>query len=143
MPGARAVLEDDEGRVLLVRRRDFDKWSLPAGSADEGESLLVCVQREVLEETGLEMIDFVPYGFASDPRWEVLTYPNGDRVHGFAILVYCLKWKGKLVGTNDENFEAKFFSLEALPSSAKMMPNELRSLEAYFEFKRTGQFQWS
>jgi mutator protein MutT len=56
--GVGAVLVDEGGRVLLVKRR-FEplagQWSLPGGAVDVGETLEACVIREMREETGLEV----------------------------------------------------------------------------------------
>ena len=45
-----------QGRVVLIKRR-FEplagQWSLPGGAVDVGETLVECVAREMLEETGL------------------------------------------------------------------------------------------
>jgi 8-oxo-dGTP diphosphatase len=51
-----AVIEDADGRVLLVRNRRRNgshDWSTPGGVIDEGETLLEGLAREVAEETGL------------------------------------------------------------------------------------------
>ena len=57
--GVGGVVLDAEGRVVLVRRR-FEPlagcWSLPGGAVDVGETLEAAVAREVLEETGLEVV---------------------------------------------------------------------------------------
>jgi 8-oxo-dGTP pyrophosphatase MutT (NUDIX family) len=42
-----------EPRVLLLHVRDEDRWCLPKGHVDPGESLGVTALREVAEETGL------------------------------------------------------------------------------------------
>jgi 8-oxo-dGTP diphosphatase len=56
----RAVIRDDAGRCLLLRRSPANKgfvgcWEWPGGKADPGESFDVAVRREVREETGLEV----------------------------------------------------------------------------------------
>ena len=35
--GARAVVQDPEGRILLIRRRDNRKWAMPAGAQELDE----------------------------------------------------------------------------------------------------------
>ncbi len=44
-----------DGRIVLVRRRDTGKWSLPGGVVDWGETIPSTVRRELTEETGLEL----------------------------------------------------------------------------------------
>ena len=54
--GAVAVLD---GSLLLVRRGRgpaAGEWSVPGGHVELGETLHVAVVREVLEETGLEVV---------------------------------------------------------------------------------------
>jgi ADP-ribose pyrophosphatase YjhB (NUDIX family) len=54
--GVGAVIVDDAGRVLLIRRASEPlkgHWSLPGGLLELGESLTDGVRREVREETGL------------------------------------------------------------------------------------------
>jgi ADP-ribose pyrophosphatase YjhB (NUDIX family) len=56
-----AVIEDDSGRILLVKhvpeRGGFwqGKWICPGGRLGFGESIEDGIKREVLEETGLEI----------------------------------------------------------------------------------------
>ena len=51
---------EGEVQVLLVHRPRYDDWSLPKGKLEEGEALISCAYREILEETGLS-IKFGPY----------------------------------------------------------------------------------
>jgi 8-oxo-dGTP diphosphatase len=51
-----AIIHDDTGRLLLVRRATEPgrgRWSLPGGRVESGESDAAALRREVLEETGL------------------------------------------------------------------------------------------
>lgn len=56
-----AVIEDDEGRVLLVKHKSErggywqGKWICPGGSLELGETLEDGARREVKEETGLDI----------------------------------------------------------------------------------------
>jgi len=51
---------EGEVEVLLVHRPRYDDWSLPKGKLEDGEALISCAYREVLEETGLS-IKLGPY----------------------------------------------------------------------------------
>lgn len=54
----KAVILDDEGRCLLIRRSAHNKhfagcWEWPGGKLDAGESFATGLEREVMEECGL------------------------------------------------------------------------------------------
>lgn len=51
--GVIPLLED--GRIVLVRRADSDRWSLPGGMIDWGETVEQAATRELNEECGLEL----------------------------------------------------------------------------------------
>lgn len=57
--GAAVVLEDGEGRVLLVKRGSGATkpglWCVPCGFVDYGEEIRAAAAREVEEETGLDV----------------------------------------------------------------------------------------
>ncbi|WP_291962045.1 NUDIX hydrolase [Maribacter sp.] len=46
------VVKNREGKVLFIYRND--KWDLPKGKLDKGESIEECAVREVEEETGVK-----------------------------------------------------------------------------------------
>jgi ADP-ribose pyrophosphatase YjhB (NUDIX family) len=138
MPGFRAVVEDRAGRVLLQKRRDFGVWGLPGGSPDEGESVSMCIEREVFEETGLRLRHFHVFGFASDPNFELTVYPNGHQVHSYALLVWSGDWTGQVRASDEESSETRFFAVDKIP---EMLRSEKITLKKYLLYKRTGEFQ--
>jgi 8-oxo-dGTP pyrophosphatase MutT (NUDIX family) len=74
-----AVVRDEAGHVLLVRRTDDGNWELPGGRIDVGESASAAAVREVAEEAGVEVNVTDLAGVYSEPG-HVLAYPDG-RVH--------------------------------------------------------------
>lgn len=57
IPCVGAIVRDDAGRLLLVRRANppaQGTWSLPGGRVEAGESWEQAVRRELAEETGVD-----------------------------------------------------------------------------------------
>jgi ADP-ribose pyrophosphatase YjhB (NUDIX family) len=138
VPGARIVIENVRTEILLQKRTDFDAWGLPGGNAEEGETLETTIAREVTEETGLNLLEFRPFGFGCDPMIETFTFPNGDRCQYFVLNYYSRSFRGVPRVGDDESTAVRWFSLAALPP---MLPNMLRSVEAYVKFSQSGEFQ--
>ena len=51
--GVRVLVEDDAGRILLVRHTYVPGWHFPGGAVDAGESAEAASVRELREETGV------------------------------------------------------------------------------------------
>lgn len=54
-PTAYGAVTDDEGRLLALRLEGTGRLVLPGGGIDPGESAQEAVEREVFEETGVEV----------------------------------------------------------------------------------------
>lgn len=67
VPSANAVVINDDGAVLLIRRSDNGNWALPGGAMDLGESLPGTAVRETLEETGIDVVITGLVGMFTDP----------------------------------------------------------------------------
>jgi ADP-ribose pyrophosphatase YjhB (NUDIX family) len=138
VPGARIIVEDEHGRILLQQRSDFGVWGLPGGTAEEGESVEAVVIREAAEEVGLVVRDVEPFGFGCDPQYETVTFPNGDQCQ-FFVLMFCTRsFDGLAAVRDDESRAVGWFTTNDLP---EMLPNMVRSVDAYLRFRQTGKFQ--
>jgi ADP-ribose pyrophosphatase YjhB (NUDIX family) len=115
IPGVRAVILNDRGELLLEEQRLFRSWALPHGCVDLGESALNALKREVMEETGLDVLRARAFGLYSDPKYSV-TYPNGDEVQTFTVAFLVEEWRGELRVDEDEVTALRFFPLDALPN---------------------------
>jgi ADP-ribose pyrophosphatase YjhB (NUDIX family) len=136
--GARVVLENQYGEVLLQQRSDFGVWGLPGGNAEIGEDLEMVAVRETLEETGLTVSNLKPFGFSSDPVYETHRFPNGDQCQFFVLNFYSRDFSGGLRFLDGESLALKWYSKRDLP---EMLPNMRRSVEAYKRFQDTSVFQ--
>ena len=77
--GVRAVVTDDEGRVLLLQHTYVHGWYLPGGGVERGETAETAVIRELQEEAGVRAL--------SRPR--LLSAHSNEVLHsGDHVLLY-------------------------------------------------------
>jgi ADP-ribose pyrophosphatase YjhB (NUDIX family) len=112
VPGASAIVADDQGRILLQRRSDNARWALPGGVMDIGESIGQAIVREVREETGFEVEPEDIVGVYSDPG-HVFAYDDGEVRQQFSICFVCRMVGGELQ-VSKESSEVAFFSPEEI-----------------------------
>jgi 8-oxo-dGTP pyrophosphatase MutT (NUDIX family) len=115
-----AVIFDRRGRLLLQQRSDGGQWGLPGGSVETGESVTEAVRREVREETGLDVAVKRVVGVYSDPRLQVVRYPDGAVWHYVNVCFECAA-RGGALSTCDETLALRYFSPRGLP--ATLLPN--------------------
>ncbi|WP_306189443.1 NUDIX domain-containing protein [Streptomyces sp. MK5] len=113
---ASAVVTDEEGRILLQRRRDNGLWALPGGVMEMGDSLPGTAVREVKEETGLDVEITGLVGTYTDPR-HVIAYSDGEVRRQFNVC-FTARITGGELAISDESMELRFIApdqLETLP----------------------------
>jgi len=97
-------------RVLLVKRGrepGLGKWSIPGGVVEIGESVKNAVQREIEEETGLqvEVFDLV------EVFERILPDTRGKVLYHYVLLDYLCGIKGGQLKASSDATEAIFYSL--------------------------------
>jgi ADP-ribose pyrophosphatase YjhB (NUDIX family) len=112
VPGASAIVTDDEDYVLLHRRRDSGRWALPGGVMDIGETIAQCAEREVKEETGLTVEAYRLVGVYSDPD-HVFAYGDGEVRQEFSLCFACRILGGNISKSN-ESLEVRFWPVQDL-----------------------------
>ncbi|MGG4048760.1 NUDIX hydrolase [Paenibacillus favisporus] len=127
---AGAIVFDKENRVLMQKRSDNGQWGFPGGFMDLGESVQDTARREVYEETGLTLEELKLFGIYSGPQYDK-TFSNSDQVSLVLISFVCDQYSGKLVESNEESIQNKFYSLKELPQNIftehKMLIDDLLS----------------
>lgn len=87
VPCAGAVIHDEAGRLLLIRRGrppGAGLWSVPGGRVETGETVEAAVARETLEETGLRVAVGRRLGVVQRPGPNGTVYEIAD--HECAVL---------------------------------------------------------
>jgi 8-oxo-dGTP diphosphatase len=117
LPGVSGVVVRDDlipGRshILLVRRSDSGKWSLPAGIVEPDEQPATTIVRELLEETRVHARADRLALLTTDPE---LTYPNGDRCQYISMTFRCSYLEGEAQVGDEESTEVAWFATDQLP----------------------------
>lgn len=105
-----------EGRLLLQRRADNGQWGLPGGSVEIGETVTAALAREVQEETGFEVTIGRLVGVYSDPRSQIVRYPDGRVWHYVNLCFLCDLAGGDPRPAPGETLALEWFAPEALPA---------------------------
>ena len=79
-----AVVRDDTGCILMIRRTDNDLYAIPGGAQEIGETISQTVIREVKEETGITVKVTGLIGVYSDPK-HVIAFTDGEIRQEFSI----------------------------------------------------------
>ncbi|MBE9225733.1 NUDIX hydrolase [Phormidium sp. LEGE 05292] len=98
-----------DGRIVLIRRRDTGQWGLPGGIVNWGEDIPTTVERELEEETGLNLVKI-------HRLVGVYSAPDRDpRLHSISVLVEA-SVQG-IMGAQDtlEVSEVEAFAIASLP----------------------------
>jgi ADP-ribose pyrophosphatase YjhB (NUDIX family) len=127
---------DERREVVLIRTRNLkgrEVWTLPKGTADEGEAPEATALREVREETGIEAeiidrLDDITYWFVSGA--EGVRYRK-------TVHFYLMRATGGDTGDHDDEVdEVRFVPVDEAPAMASY-PTDRKVLQRIAELTRT------
>lgn len=131
--GASAIIINDKNQILMQRRVDNDKWGLPGGCQEVGETFEDTVIREVKEETNLDVkkedLELLTVVSGNSRRRQ---YPNGDIVYNNSVLYVIRKYSGE-IKCDEESKVLEFFDIYKLPENQ----HDKDLIEAYLHFGDT------
>lgn len=110
VPAAGAIVVRD-GKLLLVRRAENpykDDWCIPAGYMEWDESPSHCAERELKEETGLDI--------RATSIFEVYSGTDDPRTNAVLILYFCDVVGGE-AEAGDDAAELRYCSLNEIPKN--------------------------
>ncbi|WP_432396259.1 NUDIX hydrolase [Pseudarthrobacter sp. L19] len=135
IPGARAVVFDDAGRVLLGQRADNGRWGLITGILEPGEEPAPGMLREVLEETGVVA---EAERLVSVDTVGPTVYPNGDSCHFLTLVFRCRYVSGEARVNDDESLAVGWFHAGDFP---ELLPGHLEDIERAREADGAAHFR--
>src|SRR5437879_6067770 len=89
--GIKALIENDEGKVLLLHALGWTKnntpphWDIPGGRVKEGQKVLDVLKREIEEETGVGKVTGTSFFTAVIANHEI---PFETHMLGLVLMVY-------------------------------------------------------
>jgi len=136
-PKAKALLQDDAGRILLIKHPREGRWRLPGGFVQENESAYEAVGRAVQALTGLRALDPRPIARIDESQFR----PDamyGDFFQMYATLFLIDAWR-ETSQPSAADWLTRFFPADALPHA---LHDEVKqALAALQDFERTGQIK--
>lgn len=122
------VLED--GRIVLIRRRDDNCWALPGGMVDWGEDILTALRRELKEETGLQVLQIGRLvGVYSAPK-------RDPRLHSICVTVEATVQGDFYIEDQNEVSEIQAFSRSQFPTE-QLAHDHSQQIADYWQGKTT------
>ncbi len=111
---ATVFVQDDQDRVLLIRRTDNGLWALPGGAQDFGEYIADAAVRETAEEAGITVAVDDVVGIYTNPH-HVVEYSDGEVRQQFSICFRATYVSGE-PKTSNESSEVRWVGAGELDS---------------------------
>lgn len=112
VPSACLIIYKD-GKVLLQKRADNQKWDMHGGYIEPNETILETLDREMKEELNIKPINPELMGIYSGYN----KYPNEDEVYLFRTCFICTEYEGEISFNDKEVLEVRWFDVDNLPTN--------------------------
>jgi ADP-ribose pyrophosphatase YjhB (NUDIX family) len=112
VPSVTAIVTNSAGELLLVHKTDNNRWALPGGGMDPGESIAQAAVRETKEETGIDVEVTGVVGLYTNPS-HVIAYDDGE-VRQQCSVCFTTRLLGGELTISSETSEVGFVPLERL-----------------------------
>jgi 8-oxo-dGTP pyrophosphatase MutT (NUDIX family) len=126
-----AIIRNEDDEVLMVQEgKDHihGKWDFPGGGWEDRESIIECVKREILEETGYEVdID----GFLG--IYKELNQSDGTETIAFMFKGKAVEKKANGPEDEEEIINIEFFKPEEIKDLELRAENREEILERYLK----------
>jgi nucleoside triphosphatase len=128
-PTVGALIVNEEGRILLAKSHKwFDKYTLPGGHIEVGESMVDAVKREVKEEVGLD-VDVVEMLLVQ----EAIFAPEFYKKKHFVFIDFYCKSKDQKVKVDQTEIQDYIWVYPGAAYKLKLDSFTRKTLDRYLE----------
>lgn len=107
---------NDENKLLMQLRTDYNSWGFPGGAMELGESFEEVAVRELKEETNL-IADELKLIKVLSGKNTYREYPNGDKLYDITAVFVVKKYHNDLKINDNESKKLEWFKIDDLPEN--------------------------
>ncbi len=128
LPTVGALIVNPEGKVLLIKSHKWhNKYVIPGGQIEFGETIKQALKREIKEETGLDIYD-IQYLFCQDFIYDRAYWKKRH----FVLLDFICRTNSSQVTLNWEGQEYVWASMDEIDK----LPVDIYTLKVIEEFRK-------
>ena len=117
LPAVAAIIFNEQGQVLLQKRKDVNEWCIISGHVEFGETVEAAIIREIREETGTAASVKRCIGIYSSPDSQTYHYTSGSVQYITTYFEAILHDEIAADFCNEETAALGFFDPAALPGN--------------------------